>query len=80
MNAGHAVNRPQIDSAGLTPQPERRGKRTTLASALDRVRVSLRWWLQQRRPRPAWGDHAIDYAISAAQTLVLIALLVAIGG
>jgi hypothetical protein len=49
-------------------------------SALDHARWTARWHLKQRRPRPAWGDQPIDYLVSGAHNLLLIALLVAIGG
>lgn len=47
---------------------------------MSNLRWRIRWHLKQRRPRPAYGDSAIDYLTSAGQTLVLIALIIAIGG
>lgn len=55
-------------------------RRKRARAALDRVLWTVRWHLKQRRPRPAWGDHAIDYLVSGAHNVLLIALLVAIGG
>ncbi|HEY1394961.1 hypothetical protein [Roseateles sp.] len=46
---------------------------------LDHLRVTVRWHLKQRRPRPAHVD-TIDHLVSAAHNILAIALLIAIGG
>lgn len=49
--------------------------------ALDRARWTLRWHLQQRRPRPPWGERAIDYIAPAMQGVLFAALIIfTIGG
>lgn len=51
-----------------------------MRSVLDHARWTIRWHLKQRRPRPAYGDSAIDYLLHGAQTLVLAAIIIVIGG
>lgn len=79
IEARHAGNGTQRHARGLTPLREWRGMQTAHRRA-DALRWRVRWTLQQRRPRPAYGDSAVDHLISGTRNLLMIATLIAIGG
>jgi hypothetical protein len=48
---------------------------------VSNLRWRIRWHLKQRRPRPDWGNHALDYIGFAAQgVLAATAIIFTIGG
>lgn len=48
---------------------------------MSNLRWTIRWHLQQRRPRPPWGERAIDYIAPAMQgVLAATAIIFTIGG